>query len=94
MVNLGAKIKTLRLERNMSQVDLAQRIGVSNSTLSAYELDSRAPSYEQLVRLAVLFGVSTDYLLGLEKTRTLCAEGLTEKEINLFGQMIEAFKER
>lgn len=62
--HIGTHIRTLRLARGMTQEDFANRINVAKSTVSAYENGSRLPSYDVLVKIADLFHVTTDNLLG------------------------------
>lgn len=73
---LGERISQQRTTRNWSQVDLAKRLGVAKQTISNWENDNIQPSIEMLVRLSRIFGVTTDYLLGLEDTPRLEVEGL------------------
>mgnify|MGYP002678310226 CR=1 FL=1 len=61
---IGAQIKQLRLAAGMTQRELAQRINVGNTTLSQYESGARVPSDEVKLKIAMVFGVSVDYLLG------------------------------
>ena len=65
----------------MTQKDLADRIGVSKSIISSYESGIRYPSYDVIVKMARIFHVSTDYLLGKEKKRVLDSSALTDDEI-------------
>lgn len=58
------RIKELRLERQMSQQDLANKLDVNKQTISQYERGVREPSFEMLLSLCDIFNVSTDYLLG------------------------------
>ena len=88
MVDLGNRLKTLRTGKHMTQRQLAQLIGVTKSMVSAYETAIRYPSYDILIRLASVFGVSTDYLLGLENRRRLNAEGLMERQIQIINELI------
>lgn len=60
---LGPRIAVLRRSAGWSQSELANRLGISPSAVGMYEQGRRQPSAEGLVRLAELFGVSTDYLL-------------------------------
>ncbi len=62
---LGMRISALRRQKNWSQKELAERMGVRPSTIGMYEQGRREPDCAGLVRLAELFGVTTDYLLGL-----------------------------
>lgn len=57
-------LKTLRVKANLSQADLAKVLGVSRSAVSSYENGTRRPNHEVLVKLAVFYNVSTDFLLG------------------------------
>ncbi len=62
----------LRLERAralMTMGDLAKKIGVAQQTISGWETGRRMPRGEHLKALSLLYGCSTDYLLGLEDTR-------------------------
>ena len=60
---LGARIAALRRSAGFSQAELAQRLRVSPSAVGMYEQGRREPAAELLVRMADVFGVSTDYLL-------------------------------
>ena len=96
MINLGNKLKTLRIQRQMTLKDVACRVGVSKSIVSAYENGSRRPSYEMLIKLARLFNVTTDYLLGLEQKKQLDLSGLTiaqqESLYNLVSVMLQPYE--
>lgn len=96
MINLGNKLKTLRIQRQMTLKDVACRVGVSKSIISAYENGSRRPSYEMLIKLARLFNVTTDYLLGLEQKKQLDLSGLTiaqqESLYNLVSVMRQPYE--
>ena len=59
----GEKLQELRKSRGWTQEQLASEIGVSRQALSKWESGSTVPDTENVIRLAVLFGVSTDYLL-------------------------------
>lgn len=63
MVDCSEKLRTLREARGLTQLQVANRIGVSKAMISAYETASKAPSIEVLIRLSRLFGVSVDYLV-------------------------------
>ena len=58
------RIRELRKARNLTLKKLGNMIGVSESAMSLYETGKRSPDYATVVKLAELFGVSTDYLLG------------------------------
>lgn len=66
MIDIGSKIKELRLEKGLLQKDLAIQIGVARNTITQYEKTLANPSYEVLIAIAKFFNVSTDFLLGVE----------------------------
>ena len=67
MVDFGNALKTLRLREDMTQAQLAQKLSLTKSVISAYETGLRLPSYDVLIQIAKIFNVTTDYLLGLER---------------------------
>ena len=75
---LGKNIKSLRTALGWSQVDLARKLNITKQTVSNWENDNIQPSIEMLVRLSKIFGVTTDYLLGLETDARLNVNGLSE----------------
>ena len=76
--NLGDKLKSARIQNNLSRKVVAQRIGVSVSMVGLYESDVRQPSLFILIKLAAIYKVSVDYLLGIEtnKQNVLYLDGL------------------
>ncbi len=78
---LSAKIQELRLARGWSQITLAKKLQVSKQAVSNWENDNIQPSIEMLVRLADVFGVTTDYLLGRESRPRLDARGLSPEAV-------------
>ena len=78
---LSERIRQLRQDRGLSQVDLAKRLNVTKQSVSNWENDNIQPSIEMLQKLSDVFSVSTDYLLGRENRRYLEISGLTDEEI-------------
>lgn len=89
---LGQRICELRTALGWSQVELAKRLKVAKQTVSNWENDNIQPSIEMLVRLSMLFGVSTDYLLGFEETPRLSVEGLPAKVVAHLSELIADFR--
>lgn len=91
---LGQRINELRIALGWSQVQLAEKLNISKQTVSNWENENIQPSIEMLVRLAKLFHVSTDYLLGLDSTPTLNIEGLPLSFVAHLTQIIEDYKQK
>lgn len=92
MIQMGARIRQLRSGRNMTQAMLAQRLGVTKSVVSAYENGMRYPSYDVLLNLADIYGVSTDYLLGHSRQNVVDVTGLTPNQIEGVIALVEALR--
>ncbi|MBR9648692.1 helix-turn-helix domain-containing protein [Clostridium tyrobutyricum] len=67
---LGNRIKSLREEKSISQLELAKILNIGNTTLSQYESDKRIPSDIVKKKIADYFNVSIDYLLGRTDSKT------------------------
>lgn len=61
---IGKKIRDLRKQKRMSQTELAKSAGVSQTTVTAWETGKAEPSSSAVAKLADIFNVTTDYLLG------------------------------
>ena len=57
-------LRELRKEKNLTQAQLAKRLGVSKGTVAMWEVGQREPKFEMLKKIANLFSESTDYILG------------------------------
>jgi transcriptional regulator with XRE-family HTH domain len=64
MLNIGDKIIQLRKQNGLSQSDLAKKIGASRTIVGNYERNSNTPSIEMVIKIAKVFDVSLDYLIG------------------------------
>lgn len=89
---LGQRICELRTALGWSQVELAKRLKVAKQTVSNWENDNIQPSIEMLVRLAKLFNVTTDYLLGLEDKPRLNVEGLPASVVAHLSLLIDDYR--
>ncbi|MBO5337519.1 MAG: helix-turn-helix transcriptional regulator [Lachnospiraceae bacterium] len=92
--NLGYKLKTLRVNNQLSRKQVADLVGVSVSTIGLYESDERLPSLPVLVKLATQYKTSVDYLLGVESVGKdmLSLDGLTDKQIKALKMTAECFR--
>lgn len=64
-MNIGEKIKYLRLNNKITSKELSKILDISASALSLYENGMRQPKLELIVKISELFNVSTDFLLGV-----------------------------
>ena len=83
-MNIGERIKYLREKSNLSQRQLAILLNVEPATVSRYELNIRVPNIKTVKQLAIIFNVTTDYLLGIENK---------VEEVPSIKNFIERYKE-
>ena len=90
---IGDKIKKYRTSIKMTQAEFAERLGVTGSSISAYENGTRQPSYFILVKIANVLGVTTDSLLGRDKKKkkTINVSGLTNTQINTIKDIVNTY---
>lgn len=94
MVDFGTTLKNLRQREGMTQQQLADKLRVTKSVVSYYELQERYPSPEILKKLSAIFHVSTDYLLGLESKETLDLSDLDDEDIVAIKHLVESLRKR
>lgn len=89
---IAERIKMLRENQHLSQTDLSKKLGVTRSSINAWEMGISTPSTTYLVELSNIFHVSIDYLLGLEKNMNLDVTGLDTEQIRILTDLAEHFR--
>lgn len=87
-------LKNLRTKKGLTQTQLADRLWLNKSIISAYENEQRMPSLDVLVKLSYEFNVSMEFLLGIEKNKSVDVSGLTDEEISVINNLIDLFRKR
>jgi transcriptional regulator with XRE-family HTH domain len=96
-MNMGERLRELRLRRRISQEEVARHIGITRSAYSHYEINNRQPVYETLIKLAAYFDVSLDYIIGGAQSKSKGEQSITpdNREIlSLFQHMSQEQRER
>ena len=88
------KIKELREKANISQSELARNLGVTRSSVNAWEMGISTPTTQYVVEMAQLFRVSTDYILGVTNHHTISLDGLSEEEMHIIYSMLDYFNKK
>lgn len=92
-------LKNLRIEKGLKQTELAEKLFINKSMISAYEKGTRMPSLDVLIQLTHIFNVSIDFLLGIQrgevddKSRSVDVSGLNDKQVNIIESLINEFRE-
>lgn len=91
---VSERIKALREQKGFTQAQLAKHLGITRSSVNAWELGISIPSTQYVVELAMLFRVSTDYLLGVEGSATLNIAGLSEADIQIVNALVNHLRSK
>ena len=94
MVEFGKKLRQLRKQKQLTQKQLANLVGVQHTMISFYELGDRIPSPDVLIKIASVFHVSVDYLLGLDKQETIDISGLKESDRDIIRALVDSLREK
>lgn len=92
LLPLTDRTKLLRESAELTQVAIARILGISRSGVNAWEMGLSVSSTQYIVGLAKQFNVSTDYLLGMENTSTISIVDLSQKQVSVFLETINALK--
>lgn len=93
-MDFGSRLKELRIQEGLTQQQLASQMGITKSVVSFYELQERTPSPAVLIKLAGIFRVSTDYLLGLDKRETIDVSGLSREDVAVMRILAERLRQK
>lgn len=88
----GIRLKALRKKRGLSQQEAATRLGVTRSTISAYERNIKSPSIEVLEQMAILYHSSVDYILGLEHRTNIFIDDLTKSQQKTITDIVDRLR--
>lgn len=86
-MTIGEKLKKLRLNRHLKQINLANIAKITPQAYSQYELNKRQPSVDAIINIAIFYGISADYLLGFtdDPTPYYKSKPANLKELNVAG---------
>ena len=78
----------------MTQTELAKKLGITRSSVNAWEMGISVPSTQYIVELANIFNVSSDYILGISEKATINVAGLSEREVTILSELVDYFKSK
>ncbi|MBQ9993617.1 MAG: helix-turn-helix transcriptional regulator [Clostridia bacterium] len=90
-MRLDERLKELRELNGLTQTELAKKMNVTRSSVNGWEMGIVVPSTMKLIELSTFFHVTTDYLLGLDDSKRLDIDSLSEEECAIIYSMIAYF---
>ena len=76
----------------MTQEQVAKRLGLSKTTISGYENNVKTPSLQVLTKLAILYGASSDFILGLDNRKMIEIDELTASQEDIIRRLVAEFQ--
>lgn len=89
---LGARLRKLRDDKELTQKQLAEMLKVKKATVSSYEKDKTLPSLEVFRKICDIFQVSADYLLELNENPQRDRTELTDNQVSILDNLMEEFR--
>ncbi len=89
---LSDRIRLLRNQKGLNQVQLAERLGISKSAVNAWENGTNSPALIYIIKMSQIFGVSTDFILGVNQRLTVDITGLDELQQQAVTLMVKLFE--
>lgn len=104
-MEFSERLKDLRKQAGITQVDVAEKLGISQPAYASWERGVKKPTQENLVKIAQILNVSVDYLVGNSEKKTdeldniellfrMNSTGLTEEEKKVFRKELIEFMEK
>ncbi len=91
-VNIGDRLRDIRKDNKFTQAELGELIGTSRATVNSWEMGISLPSTQFLIRLAKLYKVSTDYLLGIETSELVDISHLKKADKEIIYGLLKRFE--
>ena len=90
--DFGIRLRELRRRKKMTQAQVAKCLNLSKTAVSGYENNTKTPSVDVLIQLSILYGVTTDYLLGLDNREMLYVGELGGRQRELLEMLVSEMR--
>ena len=90
---VAERLKKLRTIKGVSQSELSKRLGVTRSSVNAWEMGISCPTMQYIIDLANYYDVTTDYLLGLKDDIVINISGYSQKQQKLIFDLLDCLKQ-
>ena len=91
---IANQIRYLREQRGLTQADLAKKLGLTRSSVNAWEMGVSVPSVQYVIELAKIFQVSTDYILGVNSSWSISLSGLSDADVQMVCTIVNLLRSK
>ena len=91
---IANQIRYLREQRGLTQADLAKKLGITRSSVNAWEMGVSVPSVQYVIELAKIFQVSTDYILGVNSSWSISLSGLSNADVQMVCTIVNLLRSK
>lgn len=91
LYDFGMRLQISRKNKKLTQSQVAELVGTTKSSISGYENNTSFPPIEILKRMALIYEVSCDYLLGIDERHTIIVEDITDNQYSIIRDMVNKF---
>ena len=91
MYDLGSRIRKIRVQRGLTQKELARRINKSKSAICGYETNAQMPPLDVIVSIASVLNVPLNYLAGYQPVESISTDGLSGQQKRIIDLLLAEF---
>ncbi|MBQ7353457.1 MAG: helix-turn-helix transcriptional regulator [Clostridia bacterium] len=92
ILNVADRIRYLREKNEMTQTDLANKLGISRSAVNFWEMSLSSPSINNVIEMSRIFNVTTDYILSTSSKLLVDISELGNEEKQVILKLVECLK--
>ena len=94
ILNVADRIRYLREKNDMTQTDLANKLGISRSAVNSWEMSLSSPSITNVIEMSRIFNVTTDYILSITNKLMIDISELGNEERQVVIKLVECLKDK
>ena len=94
ILNISDRIRYLREKNDMTQTDLANKLGISRSAVNSWEMSLSSPSITNIIEMSQIFNVTADYILSTSNKLLVDISHLSNEEREVVIKLVSCLKNK